>query len=127
MSYEKMRIYQLSLDLAVRIHSMSLGLPAFELYEVGAQIRRSSKSVKSNIVEGYGRRKYKTEFIRFIIMAQGSNDETLDQLETLYKTGSLRDENLYVNLKNDIRRLGKEINNFITALEKRHNNRQSRT
>ena len=30
----------------------------------GSQIRRSSKSVVSNIVEGFGRRRYKNEFIK---------------------------------------------------------------
>jgi len=55
---------------------MSLELPKFEMYEEGSQIRRSSKSVKSNLVEGYGRRIYKNEYIRFITFALASNDET---------------------------------------------------
>jgi four helix bundle protein len=54
---------------------MSLKLPKFELYETGSQIRRSMKSVKANIVEGYGRRYYKNDFIRFIIYALASTDE----------------------------------------------------
>ncbi len=45
--------------VVVDIHKMTLTkLPAFELYEEGSQIRRSIKSVKSNIAEGYGRRRY---------------------------------------------------------------------
>ena len=99
---------------------MSLTLPSFEKFEGGAQIRRSSKSVKSNIVEGYGRRIYKAEFIRFLIFAQASNDETLDHLETLYKTKSLNDTILYENLQKDIIRLGKEINRFIAAIKLKH-------
>ena len=122
MSYTKLRIYQLSFDLAIRIHEMSFTLPSFEKFELGSQIRRSSKSVKSNIVEGYGRRQYKKEFIRFIVFAQASNDETLDHLETLYKTGSLSDVMLYKILRNDIIKLGKEINSFIIALKFKHNN-----
>lgn len=69
---------------------MSLNeLPKFEMYEVGSQIRRSSKSVKSNIVEGYGRRYYKQEFIHHLIISLASNDETIDHLETLFETKSL--------------------------------------
>ena len=56
MSYKKLNIWQLSRSLVIDIHKMSLALPAFEKYEEGSQIRRSSKSVKSNIVEGYGRK-----------------------------------------------------------------------
>ena len=121
MSYKSLRIYLLADDLVIRIHKMSLELPAFEKYETGTQIRRSIKSVKSNIVEGYGRRRYKKEFIRFIIFSQASNDETINHLETLYKTSSLTNENLYEDLKKDLIKLGKAINCFIIALEKKHN------
>jgi four helix bundle protein len=82
-SYKDLEIYQIAFDLAIQIHKASLKLPDFELYEQGSQIRRSSKSIKDNISEGYGRRRYKTEFIRFLILAQASCDETINQLETL--------------------------------------------
>lgn len=121
MSYRNLRIYRLSFEISVKVHKMTLELPPFELYETGSQIRRSSKSVKSNIVEGYGRRRYKSEFIRFIILSQASNDETLDHLETLYATRSLTDEQSYRELRNLIIRLGKEINSFIIALVNKHN------
>lgn len=121
MSYTKLNIYLLADQLAIRIHKMSLELPAFEKYETGSQIRRSSKSVLSNIVEGYGRRRYKKEFIKFIIYAQASNDETLSHLDTLYKTESLKDFEQYQALQNDIVILGKGINRFIKALETKHN------
>ena len=124
MSYKKLHIYQLADDNVLKIHKMSLKLPSFEIYESGSQIRRSSKSVKFNIVEGYGRRFYKSEFIRFMIIAQASNDETLDILETLYNTGSLDEENVYKDLRKNVIRLGEEINSFIIALKKRHNNWQ---
>ncbi len=44
---------------------MSMTLPKFELYEEGSQIRRSAKAVTSLIVEGYGRRRYKQDFIKY--------------------------------------------------------------
>ena len=58
-SYRDLDIYKKAHKLAIEIHKMSLKLPKFELYEEGNQIRKSSKSVKSNIVEGFGRRRYK--------------------------------------------------------------------
>src|SRR5690606_40773935 len=61
MSYRNLQIWQLSRLLVIDIHNMSLNLPSFEKFEVGSQIRRSIKSVKSNIVEGYGRRRYRSE------------------------------------------------------------------
>jgi hypothetical protein len=52
MSYRELRIYQESKRLAIEVHAMSLELPKFEMYEEGSQVRRSSKSVTSMIVEG---------------------------------------------------------------------------
>ena len=66
-SYKDLDIYQLAHKLAVEIHQMSLtNLLKFELYEEGSQIRRSSKSVVTNIVERFGRRRYKNEFIQAV-------------------------------------------------------------
>lgn len=90
------------------------------MYEEGSQIRRSSKSVKSNIVEGYGRRSYKNEYIRFITFALASNDETLDHLENLFETESLTDKSLYNDLHNKIELLGKKINRFLQSVQSDH-------
>jgi four helix bundle protein len=57
-SYRDLEIYELSYDLAIKIHNMSLKLPKYEMFEEGSQIRRSSKGITSCIVEGYGRKKY---------------------------------------------------------------------
>jgi four helix bundle protein len=119
MSYKNLEIWQEARKIAIEVHRMTLEkLPKFEMYEEGSQIRKSSKSVKSTIVEGYGRRKYKREYIRFLIFAIASNDETIDHLETLYETGSLKDRELYQNLHDRIEILGKKLNNFIKAVGK---------
>lgn len=118
MSYRNLEIWKLADELVVEVHDMTLTrLPKFEMFEVGAQIRRSSKSVKSTIVEGYGRRRYKAEFIKFLVYSLGSNDETIDHLETLYKTKSLQDENLYNYLHGKLDILGRKINLFIKGVD----------
>jgi four helix bundle protein len=120
MNYKDLEIWQISRDLVIELHKMSLDLPKFEMYEEGSQIRRSSKSVKSNIVEGYGRRNYKNEYIRFITFALASNDETLDHLENLFETGSMTDKDIYNNLHNKIELLGKKINRFLQSVQSDH-------
>lgn len=120
MNYKDLEIWQISRELVIELHKMSLDLPKFEMYEEGSQIRRSSKSVKSNIVEGYGRRNYKNEYIRFITFALASNDETLDHLENLFETGSLTDKDIYNNLHNKTELLGKKINRFLQSVQSNH-------
>jgi len=124
MSYKKLDIWKRSRELVIDIHKMSLNLPKFELYETGSQIRRSMKSVKANIVEGYGRRYYKNDFIRFIIYALASTDETIDHLETLYETKSLRDETLFKDLYERLNVLSKMTNNFLSSVQSNHKSRK---
>jgi four helix bundle protein len=121
MSYKKLEIWQLARELVIDIHKMTLSeLPKFEIYEEGSQIRKSSKSVKSTIVEGYGRRRYKQEFIRFLTYALASNDETIDHLETLFETESLKNKELYDSLHGRSEVLGKKLNNMIGSVEREH-------
>jgi four helix bundle protein len=119
MSYRNLEIWQLSKQLVIDIHKMTLDeLPKFEMYEEASQIRRSIKSVKSNIVEGYGRKKYQQEYYKHLVYALGSNDETIDHLETLFETGSLKNKELFDQLFSRLQILGKKTNNFIQTIEK---------
>ena len=121
MSYKTLEIWQLARDLSSEIHRMTLeSLPKFETYEEASQIRRSVKSIKSTIVEGYGRRRYKLEFLRFLSYAHASCDETIDHLETLHETGSLSDDALYERLHQKLNELGRKLNQFIQSVELQH-------
>ena len=110
-SYKDLEIYQMSYRLALEVHRMTMKLPKYELYEQGSQIRRSSKRIKDTIAEGYGRRRYKDEFIRFLIFAHSSNDETLSQLNMI--------NDLYFESKgldqliDEYQTLSKKINRFL--------------
>jgi four helix bundle protein len=121
MSYRKLDIWKMAREASIVIHKMTLtALPKFELYEEGAQIRRSSKSIRSNIVEGYGRRRYKKEFIRFLVYAHSSCDETIDHLETLWETESLKNETVYGELRDLLNQTGRKLNRFIQSVESQH-------
>src|SRR3982750_3434511 len=98
-SYKDLEIYKESKRLAIEIHKISLSFPRFELYEEGGQIRRSSKAVTSAIVEGYGRRRYKADFIKFLIYAQSECDETILHLDFLFETESFKDAKAYAQFK----------------------------
>jgi four helix bundle protein len=117
MSYRKLEIYKIAHQLVIDIHMMTLTkLPKLDMYEEGSQIRRSSKSTKSNIVEGYGRREYNSEFIRFLIISIASNDETIDHLDNLFETKFLKDKMLYENLSERLYKLGQKLNFYIKSV-----------
>ena len=116
-SYKDLDIFKTSKELAIRIHQVSLTLPKFELYEEASQIRRSSKAISAAIVEGYGRRRYKAEFIRYLVIAQAECDETILHLDFLFETFSFTDATLYDSLKDSYDLLSKRINKFIQWVE----------
>ena len=114
--YKDLEIYQIAFVLAKRVHIVALKLPSFELYEQGSQIRRSSKSIKDQVAEGYGRRRYKPEFIKFLIYAQSSCDETTSQLEMIMEL--YPDLSDFHDLSTEYDNLGKKINRYIQYVEK---------
>jgi four helix bundle protein len=90
------------------------------LYELGSQIRRSSDSVATNIVEGYGRKRYKQDFIKFLTYSHASNLETichLEKLAVLYP--NLNGE--FVLLKNEYDLLGAKLFSFLKYVENNWN------
>ncbi len=119
-SYKDLKVYKMSKELAIEVHKMSLTLPRFELYEEGGQIRRSSKAITSNIVEGYGRRNYKNDFLRFITFAIAECDETQVHLDFLYNTGSLSNKQVFHNLSEQYIALGKMLSSFYEAIVTKH-------
>lgn len=125
-SYRDLNIYKEAHQLAVKIHQLSLRLPKFELYEEGSQIRRSSKAISAAIVEGYGRKKYKADFLRFLIYAQSECDETVEHLDFLFETGSFDDKEKHEILKSGYLKLSKQINSFIDWVQNNWNEFPSR-
>jgi four helix bundle protein len=116
-SYKDLEIYQLSYDLAIKVHKFTLTLPQYEQYEESRQVRKSSKGITSCIVEGYGRRKYKADYIKFLTYSHASCDETIVHLTFLRDTHELNIKKLnYLLEKYD--ELGRKINKYIQYVEK---------
>jgi len=118
MSYEKLKVWQLARELVIDIHKMSLELPKFEMYEEGSQIRRSSKSVKSNIVEGFALRRYKNEIIHYLFRSYGSAEETIEHLELLFDSDSLKDKSSFDELVKQYNFLCGKIMRYIQYVDK---------
>ena len=114
--YEDTEIYKQAKRLARAVHRMTLQeLPKFEMFEEGSQIRGSAKSIVANFVEGYGRRRYPADYIRFLTFALASCDETKAHLEILFETESLGRETLET-LYREYRQLGAKLYNFREAV-----------
>ncbi|NHN26098.1 four helix bundle protein [Flavobacterium jejuense] len=115
-SYKDLDVYNLGLELFYLSHSCSLKLPKYEMYELGSQLRRSADSVPTNIVEGYGRKRYKADFIKFLTYSWSSCLETvfhIEKINRLYPDVMPND----LELINRYNELSSKIYNFIKYVE----------
>ena len=69
-------MYQLSYQLALEIFELTKGFPKEELYSLTNQVRRSSRSVPSNIAEAWRKRKYPKSFTSKLIDSLAEESET---------------------------------------------------
>jgi four helix bundle protein len=116
-SYQDLEIYRLSYELAVKVHRFTLRLPKYEQYEEGSQVRKSYKGIPSCIVEGYGRKKYKADFIKFLIYSHASCDETIVHLNFIKDTHKVDNKEINIFLEK-YDELGRKINKFVQYVEK---------
>ncbi|MDH3648534.1 MAG: four helix bundle protein [Saprospiraceae bacterium] len=78
-SFEKLEVWQLSVDLVQEIYTLTKVFPDEEKYDLVSQMRRAAISVSSNIAEGSTRLGSKDR-ARFTQLAYGSRIELLNQV-----------------------------------------------
>jgi four helix bundle protein len=115
-TYLNLEIYKEAMSLFGDVHRLSCSLQKSETYELGSQIRRACDSVATNIVEGYGRRRYKTEFIRFLTYSHASSLETICHLEKIALAyPEMKDQ--VIPLAERAQILSRKIHKFIAYVE----------
>lgn len=107
-TFPDLDIYKLSRQLAKDIFLLTLKFPPEEKYSLTDQIRRSSRSVKANIGEGWGKRIYINSFKRHLVDSNGSLEETkswvISSLDCNYIT-----EEIYNDLINKAEVIGSKL------------------
>jgi four helix bundle protein len=88
--HEQLEVYRTSHALALRVDTMTLKLPRFELYEEGSQVRRASTSVSAQVVEGHALRQYKAEYEHYLARVYASGEEVVEHLQYLLGTESAK-------------------------------------
>ncbi len=111
-NFEKLKIWQKAMDVAVEVYKVSLLLPIDEKFNLIHQIKKCAVSIPSNIAEGSGRNSNK-EFIQFLGIANGSTFELITQL-ILAKRLSLVDEEIIQPIINQL----VEISNMNFSFQK---------
>src|SRR6185369_11149258 len=76
-----LRVYQAAMDAAMRIFEMTKTFPREEKFSMVDQMRRSSRSVCSNIGEAWRKRRYPAHFVSKLSDSEGEAEETRVWLE----------------------------------------------
>jgi len=114
-SFEDLEVWKYARILQTRISKMVKSFPDIERYRLTDQLIRSSRSISSNIAEGYGRYHYQ-ENIQFCRQARGSLNELLNDLITAYEEKYI-DQSNYYSVRKDVNTCLKLLNGYIAYLK----------
>lgn len=114
--FERLGIWQKSVDFADDVYSITKSFPRSELFGMTSQLRRSSSSISANIAEGSSRSSSK-DFSRFVEIAFGSLCETVSHC-TLARRQQLLSEEQYSTIYTAAAELSRMLSAFRSSLGK---------
>ena len=115
-SFRELEVWRRAMDVAQECYQCSRTFTLDDQIALGHQIRRSAVSVPSNIAEGFGRH-HTAEYVHFLRIAKGSNNELQTQLELAGRTGVLAtDVTTRLRTKSEI--VGRMLHRLIDALRR---------
>jgi four helix bundle protein len=75
-NFKLTKVYKLAFEQAMEVFFLTKGFPKEETYSLTDQVRRSSRSICTNLAEAYRKKKYPANFISKISDCDGENSET---------------------------------------------------
>ncbi len=115
-NYKELKLWMKSMDLVVKVYSLTKKYPKDELFCLVQQSKRAVVSIPSNIAEGMGRN-HRKDTVHFLHISRGS----IYEIETLIYIGKSLDyisENEFKIISDDISECMKMLNGLISYQEK---------
>jgi len=91
-THHDLEVYQTAFELAMKIFQKSKSFPKEERFSLTDQVRRSSRSVCTNIAEAWRKRRYEASFLSKLSDAEAEGAETQVWLEFVVQCGYLEVE-----------------------------------
>lgn len=108
--FEKLEVWQSAIELSQLVYAITAKFPQYEIYSLTSQLRRAVVSVSSNLAEGCCKSSLKDQ-ARFSEIAYGSLMEVLNQI-IIAKNLEYISENKYLECRNDIEKVSRQLNAF---------------
>jgi four helix bundle protein len=116
-SFKDLAVYQKAFEQAMRIFEITKRFPKEEQYSLTDQMRRSSRSVCTNIGEGWRKRRYPAHFVSKLTDADAEATETMIWLDFSLSCGYLNAKD-HTKLSAEYDQIGKMLGSMISAPEK---------
>ena len=115
--FRDLRVYQLAFRLAMEVFQVSKSFPPEERYSLTDQMRRASRSVASNIGEGYRKKRYPKMFVSKMADADGEATETQVWLDFAQACGYLSHKR-QMELRRGYEEVGRMLGSMIAHPER---------
>lgn len=112
--FEKLDVYQLSLDLAGYVLGLLEKFPSNKHFRLISQMESAATSPAQNIAEGKGRQ-YKKEFIQFLHIPQGSLYEVIT-LNEVFRRKNLFKHEESMETRKQCEKIDRKLNGLINSL-----------
>jgi four helix bundle protein len=116
-SHKELIVFQLAFKLSMEIFRITKNYPKEEIYSLTSQIRRSSRSICSNLAEAFRKRRYEKAFVSKLSDSEGEAAETQVWLDYSIACEYMDDQN-YQILFNEYEKVIGMIVNMIKHPEK---------
>lgn len=115
--YKDLIVYKKAYKVAMEIFQITKKFPKEETYALTDQVRRSARSVCTNMGEGYRKRLYPKHFVSKMSDSDGECAETLIHLDFAKDCGYI-DEEKHKELINEYLQIGKMLGSMMRSPEK---------
>ena len=115
-NFEELEVWKKARELKIEVINLVKTFPSEEKFSLIDQLKKSSRSIPSQIAEGHGRRTF-PDRLRFCIIARGSLAETLNHLIDAYDCSYISIEQLN-NFRKKVEEVERLLNGYISFLEK---------
>ena len=115
-SFRDLKVYQKSFSLQQKIFELTKRFPKEELYSLTDQIRRSSRSIGSNLAEAWQKRRYVAHFVSKLSDSDGEQAETQHWLDTALACQYIA-EDFHTDLMNQCKEIGRMLGKMMANPE----------
>ena len=91
-THKDLEVYKMAFERAMQIYEISKKFPKEETYSLTDQIRRSSRSVCSNLSEAFRKRRYPKAFVAKLTDSEGEAAETQTWLDFAFNCKYITNE-----------------------------------